>query len=391
MIDESTYRTLDAIASRLFKAGVFPRTVQNADVAFAVILAGHELGFAPMAAVRGITLVNGKVSLGADATVAACTRHRDVCGYFSCVESTDERAEYVTHRVGAPSPVTLSYTIAQAKRAGLTSNATWRTHTEAMLRARCAAALARSVYPDLVAGVYDPDEAAEIRGDHATATDVRPTAEVKPEPLALPRDNGPSPSQAAAALTAPDPVDHYDLAAKLIDGASTLPELAAAWGVVTRDHIPHLGPNERAAIVAAKDARKAALATVTPPSDDPPPDGPTKPRRGPRKAPQGEGAADSPAASQGATTAAQGGESAIDRSGARASNGASLESRAERRAYLMTLTYAPAVRTSAQRRGDLPGYIEDCAARLCAIDPALSMGEALAYLTAPAATQRRAA
>ena len=308
MIDESTYRTLDAIASRLFKAGVFPRTVQNADVAFAVILAGHELGFAPMAAVRGITLVNGKVSLGADATVAVCTRHRDVCGYFSCVESTDERAEYVTHRVGAPAPVTLSYTIAQAKRAGLTSNTTWRTHTEAMLRARCAAALARSVYPDLVAGVYDPDEAAEIRGDHATATDTRPAADVRPEPLTLPTDNGLSPSQAAASRAAD--VDHFDLASRLIDGASTLPELAAAWGVVTRDHIPHLGPNERTAIVAAKDARKASLPAAPPPSDDPPPDGPTKPRGRPRKAAQGEGAADSPAATPGASTGSQDGPAA---------------------------------------------------------------------------------
>lgn len=390
MIDESTYRTLDAIASRLFKAGVFPRTVQNADVAFAVILAGHELGFAPMAAVRGITLVNGKVSLGADATVAACTRHRDVCGYFSCVESTDERAEYVTHRVGAPSPVTLSYTIAQAKRAGLTSNATWRTHTEAMLRARCAAALARSVYPDLVAGVYDPDEAAEIRGDHATATDVRPTAEVKPEPLALPRDNGPSPSQAAAALTAPDPVDHYDLAAKLIDGASTLPELAAAWGVVTRDHIPHLGPNERAAIVAAKDARKAALATVTPPSDDPPPDGPTKPRRGPRKATQGDAAADSTAAPPGASTGAQEGPAAW------------LATEADTAAHARGLATGHAVEASARKHNAAlaatPWGVRVYAERLAALEGA-SVDQCARYVVAwckygpKAATtaQRRAA
>ena len=127
---------------------------------------------------------------------------------------------------------------------------------------------------------------------------------------------------------------------------------------------------------------------------DPDPDddgGPTKPRRGPRKATQGDTAADSPAATLGASTGAQEGTTAIDRSGARASNGASLESRAARRGYLATLAYAPAIRTSYQRRGDLPGYVEDCAARLCALDPTLSMGEALAYLTAPATAQRRAA
>ena len=81
MIDESTYRTLDAIAARLYKAGVFPRTVQNADVAFAVILAGYELGFAPMASVRGITLVSGKVSLGAEQARAAWGMRANLTAY----------------------------------------------------------------------------------------------------------------------------------------------------------------------------------------------------------------------------------------------------------------------------------------------------------------------
>lgn len=163
MIDESAFRTLDQIAAKLFAAKVFPRTVETPEMAFAILLAGYELGFGPMAAARGITLVSGKVSLGADATVAACARRRDVCVYFSCLESTDDHATYATQRAGAPAPVTLTYTIAQARRAGLAGSGTWRAHTEAMLRARCAAALARSVYPDLVAGVYDPDEAEEIR------------------------------------------------------------------------------------------------------------------------------------------------------------------------------------------------------------------------------------
>jgi hypothetical protein len=33
-----------------------------------------------------------------------------------------------------------------------------------MLRARCGAAIARAVYPDLVAGIYDPDEVASVGG-----------------------------------------------------------------------------------------------------------------------------------------------------------------------------------------------------------------------------------
>ena len=167
MISPEELNTLDVLAKRLYSAKVFPRTVESVDMAFAILLAGHELGFSPMASARGITLVSGKVSLGADFTVAACTKHRDVCRYFSIIESNATQATYETHREGAPKPVALTYTFDMARRAGLTGSQTWRAHPEAMLRARCAAALARSTYPDLVGGCYDPDEAAEIRGDHA--------------------------------------------------------------------------------------------------------------------------------------------------------------------------------------------------------------------------------
>ena len=51
-----------------------------------------------------------------------------------------------------------------------------------MLRARCGAAIARAVYPDLVAGIYDPDEVAEI-----TRHDPTPAPRALPEasPVAL--------------------------------------------------------------------------------------------------------------------------------------------------------------------------------------------------------------
>ena len=152
---------IDTLARRLFQAGVFDAEVKSEDVAFAILLAGFELGFAPTVAARGIRFSRGKVSLSADLTVAACVRHREVCEFMRIVESTDERAVYETKRVGAPAPVSLAWTIDQAKKAGLFRNNVWGAHPAAMLRARCAMALARAVYPDLVAGVYDPDEIAE--------------------------------------------------------------------------------------------------------------------------------------------------------------------------------------------------------------------------------------
>ena len=173
MIDTTTIEMLSGLADRLHKAGVFGQEVTSADKAFAVLLKGHELGFSPMASAGSISIIKGKVSLSADATVALCKRS-PACLYLRLVASTEEVATYETQRHGDPSPTVLHYTIAQAKTAGLTGSQTWRGHAPAMLRARCGAAIARAVYPDLVAGIYDPDEVAEIvRSEPAPRVEVR--------------------------------------------------------------------------------------------------------------------------------------------------------------------------------------------------------------------------
>lgn len=50
------------------------------------------------------------------------------------------------------------WTMGDAKRAGITGKGTWAAYPAAMLRHRCAADLAREVYPDVLLGLYDPEE-----------------------------------------------------------------------------------------------------------------------------------------------------------------------------------------------------------------------------------------
>lgn len=177
MIDSTTIEMLSGLAERLHKAGVFGAEVTSADKAFAVLLKGHELGFTPMASASSIAIIKGKVSLSADATIALCKRS-PACLFLRLVASTEEVATYETQRHGDPSPTSLTYTIAMATRAGLTGSQTWRGHAHAMLRARCGAAIARAVYPDLVAGIYDPDEVAEIARAEPVRAEVPARVEV---------------------------------------------------------------------------------------------------------------------------------------------------------------------------------------------------------------------
>lgn len=161
-----------------------------ADV-FATIMAGLELGLAPMASLRLIHVIKGKPALAADAMVALALS-RGAAEYFICIESTAERATYETKRRGQPKR-RMTFQLSQAKTAKLLEKAdsNWATYPEAMLRARAKSALARDVYPDVLAGIYTPDELAE------GIIEVEPE-DVKPPPTeeSAPRD----PSAEAATL-----------------------------------------------------------------------------------------------------------------------------------------------------------------------------------------------
>jgi hypothetical protein len=177
-----------SLATTLSKSGLIPDSLKNkpADV-LVVLMTGRELGIGPMQSLRGISVIKGKPVLSADLMLAQCLRHRDVCEWFRLVESTTAVARYQTKRAGSE-PVDMAWTMDDAKRAGLDGGQNWRNHPAAMLRARCSAALARAVYPDLVGGIYEEGEGEEIAGKAKPTpvvalappveTDVTPPAEV---------------------------------------------------------------------------------------------------------------------------------------------------------------------------------------------------------------------
>ena len=152
---------LGGVAAVAAASALAPEALRNRPQdALVVLMAGRELGLAPMQSLRMLTVIKGKVTLSADATVALVRRSGE-CVEWRLVESSATRATYTTRRKGDTEPTALTWTMDQAQRAGLTGGQQWRTYPEAMLRARCAAALARIVYPDIVAGIYDPDELAD--------------------------------------------------------------------------------------------------------------------------------------------------------------------------------------------------------------------------------------
>ena len=143
--------------SRMFSAYGTPQAVLS------TMLLGRELGMPAMAALRSVHVIEGKHSLSADLMVALVLKS-GMAEYFQMVESNDTICTFETKRSNAPKPMRLSYTIEQAKQAGLLAPtrsgkpSNWQKIPKQMLRARAKSELARLEYPDLLAGLYTPEE-----------------------------------------------------------------------------------------------------------------------------------------------------------------------------------------------------------------------------------------
>ena len=169
------------LATQLVKSGLLGRSVTKPEAAFAVILAGRELGLTAMQSLRSIHIIEGKPTLSSD-LMAALVLRSPTCKYFQMIESTSTVATYETHRVGTAKPTVMSFTMEDAKQAGVTGKQNWKTYPAAMLRARCIAAIARVVYPDLLMGIYEQDEISAPSTMQATREAV-PLHETLPNPV----------------------------------------------------------------------------------------------------------------------------------------------------------------------------------------------------------------
>jgi hypothetical protein len=170
-------------AVMLAKSGLLPKPLrgQPSDV-LVILLTGAAHDLSPMQAISAIHVIEGRASLAADLLVALCLRS-PVCEYFDLVETTDEKATYQTKRRGRE-PVTLSYTADQAKKAGVMNRDNWAKHTADMLRHRCSSKLARAVFPDVIQGLYTPDELEDIRAAEVVVTSS-PVVVAEAEPFDL--------------------------------------------------------------------------------------------------------------------------------------------------------------------------------------------------------------
>lgn len=164
-----------ALAKSLANArGFVPsQFIGQPDALAAVILTGVELGMGPMEAMRSLHVIEGKPTMSAEAMHA---RARRAGVKTRWVETSATKA---TIEVTAPGekPQVMTFTIEEAKAAGLGGKGNWSKHPAAMLRARATSAAMRAFCPEVLgAGIYE-SESGEIT-DGVPAETIEVKAEV---------------------------------------------------------------------------------------------------------------------------------------------------------------------------------------------------------------------
>jgi len=164
---------LAANGEQAVKTGMLPDHIKTG-WQFAVIAAtGHELGMQPMRAIRSLAMVKGKVVESADSQLARFK----AAGGRSQFEVLDE-TKAVLHLVHPNGDKhTETFTLEDAKRAGLASNSNYSKFPKAMLRSRAITAGLKSIGWEGAVGAYDPDE---LRSEEFPETPRQPVV-VRPK------------------------------------------------------------------------------------------------------------------------------------------------------------------------------------------------------------------
>ena len=159
-----SFREKQEMATVLFKSGLIPSGLNTPEKVCVALEWGHELQLSPMVAVNNIAVINGKPTLSAD-LMGALVKRSPEYGGIEWIEQTDKKAECIITRIlsnGKEEKYTSTFTIEDAEKAGLLGKDVWKKYPKRMLKHRCMAYGLRDLFPDLLAGLYEPEEMESV-------------------------------------------------------------------------------------------------------------------------------------------------------------------------------------------------------------------------------------
>lgn len=168
------------MAQIMVKAGwAGKHTVESATVA---TMQGATLGLTPFQSVQHIAVINGRPTLWGDGAIAVVWSSGECvgCDVEMCGKGDERYALATVARKGVSKPVQRTFSVADAKKAGLWGKAgPWSNYPERMLLNRARAFAIRDLFADKLQGISIREEI----DDYSEPVKVENTAEPKADPL----------------------------------------------------------------------------------------------------------------------------------------------------------------------------------------------------------------
>jgi len=213
--DTQLMQNLQTLGTEFAKSGILG--VSNPSQGLIVALTCYTEHISPIEFARTYHIVNGRLSMRADAMQAQFLRQG---GRIKWLTSTNEECKAVfSHPEYAPEGVTLSLTIEEMVDSGIAVDSrgqlkqTWKSFPRQMLRARVVSEGCRMLTPGIVAGVYTPEEAGEFGNTPARTLDLPKPREVPvqalPEPEPEPEPESTAPDMEEVLLANEEAVNMY--------------------------------------------------------------------------------------------------------------------------------------------------------------------------------------
>lgn len=172
------------MAQVLSQSGLIPKGLDTPEKVCVALQWGHELGLSPMVAVNNVAVINGKPTLSADIMCAVVKRSPEYGG-IEWIKNSDTEAECKITRIlpnGKTESIVSRFSMEDAINAGLAGRDVWRKYPRRMLKHRCLSYGLKDMFPDLLAGLYTPEEIESITPEQPIERNVTPQSNVS-EPV----------------------------------------------------------------------------------------------------------------------------------------------------------------------------------------------------------------
>ena len=201
------------LADSIAKSGMFG--IRTRDQALVLMALCESEGLHPIVACRDFHIISGRPALKADAMLA---RFHAAGGKVKWTSYTDDRVSGIfTHPVGGG--IEVEWTIEAAKRAGLAGKDVWKQYPRAMLRSRVISEAIRTVFPGVLAGMYTPEEVADMPAEPGNGNGKRELKDVTPK--RTPGDDLADFAGDPAAKTQAGGTPHDPVTGEVIEGNAT--------------------------------------------------------------------------------------------------------------------------------------------------------------------------